>query len=331
MKKIRDWVITDAQLTKWISSFLLEQEPFFLEDPRLVTLLHEHSMMVYSRKEYIDSHPNFVLKSASVYNLWEQPRECWIWASSSKLRSQLPQDLLERIYQEQQRLNRGQVFDAEWIGWLERHFSLPEACKRLLDTHVFQTAGMRYLILTYEIWQTLPIDVREQTLLRWLASRLEQEPRSWNLDEIPDSHQASLPLLRSHAGHFSDSSGANCFAASLALCMENHVQAEEIIRLWLHQAPFFRMLDSIGYLPCMQVRDEEGLDNMQASDVLVWKNQAGEGIHAAFCIASSFVFNKMGQSWEQPWSVTDIKEILDYGEVISGGGKIVIYRKSKPE
>jgi len=109
------------------------------------------------------------------------------------------------------------------------------------------------------------------------------------------------------------------------------VQAEEIIRLWLHQAPFFRMLDSIGYLPCMQVRDEEGLDNMQASDVLVWKNQAGEGIHAAFCIASSFVFNKMGQSWEQPWSVIDIKEILDYGEVISGGGKIVIYRKSKPE
>jgi len=74
VKKIRDWVITDAQLTKWISSFLLEQEPFFLEDPRLVTLLHEHSMMVYSRKEYIDSHPNFVLKSASVYNLWEQPR-----------------------------------------------------------------------------------------------------------------------------------------------------------------------------------------------------------------------------------------------------------------
>lgn len=48
------------------------------------------------------------------------------------------------------------------------------------------------------------------------------------------------------------------------------------------------------------------------------------------CIASGFVFNKMGQSWEQPWSVIDIKEILDYGEVISGGGTIVIYRKNEP-
>jgi len=328
--KIKDWVITDAQLTKWISSFLLEQEPFFLEDPQLVNLLRSYSMLVYSRREFIDSHPNFVLQSASIYNLWVLPRDCWVWASSSNLRSQLPQDLLERIYQEQARLNRGQVYDAEYISWLERHFSLPEACKRLLDTHVFQNKGKRHMILKYEIWQALPREAREHWLLSWLSARLEHEPRSWNLDEIPASHPASLPLLRSHAGRFSDSSGANCFAASLALCMENHVQAEEIIRLWLHQGPFFRMLDMIGYIPCLKLRDESGLDNIQPSDVLVWKNHAGEDIHAAYCIASGFVFNKMGQSWEQPWSVIDINEILDYGETISGGGMIVIYRKNKP-
>lgn len=330
MKIIKDWVITDAQLTKWISSFLLEQEPFFLNDPQLVTLLHEHSMMVYSRREYIDSHPNFVLQSASVYNLWEQSKECWVWASSSNLRAQLPQDLLERIFQEQARLNRGQVHDAEWMSWLERECSLSDASKRLLDSHVFQTSGTRHMIMTYEIWQTLPREVREHTLLRWLASRLEQEPRSRDLDEIPAIHPASLPLLRSYAGRFSDSSGANCFAAALAFCMENHVQAGEVIRLWLHQGPFFRMLDSIGYILCMQVQDESGLDSIEPSDVLVWRNHAGEGIHAAYCIAAGFVFNKMGQSWEQPWSVIDIKDILDYSEAISGGGKIVIYRKNKP-
>lgn len=90
------------------------------------------------------------------------------------------------------------------------------------------------------------------------------------------------------------------------------------------------MLDSIGYKPCMETQEASELDSLQPSDVLVWKNQAGEGIHAAYCIASGFVFNKMGQSWEQPWSVIDIKEILDYGEVISGGGTIVIYRKNEP-
>lgn len=330
MKKIKDWVITDAQLTKWISSFLLGQEPFFLNDPQLVTQLHEYSMIVYSRREYIESHPNFVLQSASIYNLWEQPRECWIWASSSNLRTQLPQDLLERIFQEQARLNRGQVYDAEWISWLERHFSPTEACKRLLDTHVFQTAGKRHMILTYEIWQAMPWEVREQWLLRWLAFRLEQEPQSWDLNAITAIHPASLPLLRSYAGRFSDSSGANCFAAALAFCLENQVQSEEVIRLWLHQGSFFRMLDLIGYIPCLQTQDESGLDSVQPSDVLVWRNHAGEGIHAAYCIASGFVFNKMGQSWEQPWSVIDINEILDYGEAMSGGGKIVIYRKIKP-
>lgn len=62
-------------------------------------------------------------------------------------------------------------------------------------------------------------------------------------------------------------------------------------------------------------------------DVVTWLSKDGHLVHASFCVAPGYFFNKMGQSWEQPWLILRIADLVDYDDVVSEGGKMVLYRK----
>ena len=104
-------------------------------------------------------------------------------------------------------------------------------------------------------------------------------------------------------------------------------KAEHIIHVWLHQEPFLRSLRSEGYRPVHEIHYGDTSDAIKSLDVLVWSKGDGQMIHASFCVAPGYVFNKMGQSWEQPWFILRLKAVLDYENVLSTGGKLIVYRK----
>jgi hypothetical protein len=314
----------------WIRSFLPQHEPFFLRGDHLVNRLLQAGMIVYTRPEFHKSFPQFLLDYGYTYQLWGIPQETYVWMADTTQRLYIDADLLQDILMDQVKLRRGQIYDHTWPLGLQTEraaYDLHERNWQQLFQRYQVHDGSPHVILTHDVWAMLPRNVQEAWVLEWLNNQLvddEVVPINPSHVPIPD---ALRPLVLKYSGCFADASGANCFAATLALATGTLAQAEQIIYLWLHQEPFLRALCAQGYHPVHEIHHRDKSDAITSLDVLVWSSKDGQMIHAAFCVAPGYVFNKMGQSWAQPWLVLRIEDVLDYNEVISTGGKLTVYRK----
>lgn len=322
--------IAEGQRDGWIKSFLPRHEPFFLRGEHLVNRLLQAGMIVYTRSEFHQSFPGFVLDYGGTYQLWNMPQESYVWLADAPQRLHLDADLLQDILLEQVRLHRGQVYDLTWYLRLQTEQAAPDLHERKWQ-QFFQRYqvddGSPYVVLTHDVWTVLPRNVQETWVLEWLNDQLADDatvPIHPSRVPIPTSHR---PLVMEYSGRFADAGGANCFAATLAMATGTLAQAEQIISLWLHEEPFLRALCAQGYHPVHELRHGDTSDAITSLDVLVWSNQEGRLVHAAFCVAPGYVFNKMGQSWAQPWLVLRIEDVFDYNEVVSTGGTLIVYRK----
>jgi hypothetical protein len=321
--------ISEGQRDRWISSFLPRREPFFLRGEHLVNQVLQAGMIVYTRPEFHQSFPQFVLDYGSTYRLWQVPQDTYVWMAEAKERLHLDANLLQDILLDQVRLHRGQVYDPTWCLRLQSEQATPDLHERRWQQFFQQYqvyVDSPHVILTHDAWAMFPRNVQEVWVLQWLNDQLvndEVVPINPSNVPMPDSHR---PLVMKYSGCFAEVSGANCFAATLAMAMGTLAQAEQIIHLWLHQEPFLRALCAQGYHPVHEIHHADKIDAITSLDVLVWSNKDGHMVHAAFCVAPGYVFNKMGQSWEQPWLVLRIEDVLDYNEVISTGGKLTVYR-----
>lgn len=321
--------IAEGQRDWWIRFFLPQHEPFFLQGEHLVNRLLQAGMLVYTRPEFHQSFPGFVLGYGGIYQLWNMPQETYVWMADANERLHLDADLLQDILLEQARLHRGQVYDPTWYLRLQTEavHNLDERRWQQLFQRYQVDDGSPHVVLTHDVWAMLPRSVQETWVLEWLNEQLvddEVVPINPDRVPVPASHR---PLVMKYSGCFADASGANCFAATLAMATGTLAQAEQIISLWLHQEPFLRALRARGYHPVHELHHGDTSDAITSLDVLVWSNQEGHLAHAAFCVAPGYVFNKMGQSWAQPWLVLQIEDILDYDEVVSTGGTLIVYRK----
>lgn len=322
--------ISENQRDTWIRSFLPRHEPFFFQGEQQVNRLLQAGMIVYTRSEFRESFPDFSLSYGCTYQLWGIPQDTYVWMSDASQHSQIATDLLQDILADQVKLHRGQVYDDAWRLRLQNK----QAGRELSDTdwqnifHHYQVNDpSRHFILTHDVWSTLPKNVQETWLLEWLNDQLVDDAVTpINPHDVPivASHQ---PLVMRYSGCFAETGGANCFAAALAMAMGELRRTETVINLWLHQEPFLRAIHAEGYSPVHEVHNRDKINGIEPLDVLVWSKSDGCLVHASFCVAPGYVFNKMGQNREQPWLVLRIEEIIDYDEVISAGGKLIIYRR----
>ena len=128
---------------------------------------------------------------------------------------------------------------------------------------------------THDLWAMLPKSVQDAWVLEWLNDQLvgdEVVPINPYDVPVPDSHRS---LVMEYSGCFADASGANCFAATLAMATGTLAKAEQIIHLWLHQEPFLRSLCSQGYHSVYEIHHGDAIDAIASLDILVWSNEDG--------------------------------------------------------
>lgn len=330
MRPLANCRVSEKQRDMWISSFLPQHEPFFFQGEHLVNRLLQAGMIVYTRPEFGKSFLRFSLDYGCTYRLWDIPQETYVWMADATQRLHIDADLLQDILMDQVRLHRGQIYDHTWLQRLQTEQATHDLHERSWQ-QLFQKYQVHdespHFVLTHEVWATFPRSVQNAWVLEWLNDQLvddEVVPINPYDVPIPDSHR---PLVMEYSGCFSDTSGANCFAATLAMATGILAKAEQIIHLWLHQEPFLRSLRSQGYHPVHDIHLGDAIDTIASLDVLVWSSEDGHMVHASFCVAPGYVFNKMGQSWEQPWLILRIEDVLDYNKVISTEGKLIVYRK----
>ncbi len=297
----------------------------------MVNRLLKAGLIVYTRPEFHASFPQFALAYGCTYHLWDVPQDTYVWMADATQRLYLDADLLQDILRDQVRLHRGQVYDHTWCLRIQdeaKMYGLQERSWQQLFQRYQVYDGSTHFILTHDLWTALPQGVQEAWILAWLNDQLVDDavvPINPCDVPVPDSHR---PLVMKYSGRFADASGANCFAATLAMAMGTLAKTEHIIHVWLHQEPFLRSLRAAGYHPVQEIHHGDTIDAIKALDVLIWANGDGHIVHASFCVAPGYVFNKMGQSWEQPWLILRIEDVLDYNQVISTEGTLIVYRKS---
>ncbi|KEO83906.1 hypothetical protein [Tumebacillus flagellatus] len=302
-----------------VREFVPRDSLYLLESSAQAEFLRASGMLVYSRGELRASMADVFLQYAGLYHLFQVSNALQVCVADEQALRVLPAEAREVLLQEQVRLNRGYVFDAEWLASLGEEFA--EESKHLLETSGVSVEGRRFVVLTREIWDGLRAEFRQAWFEQQVAQLAAQYPQETLPEDFEWSERISegqRALIRQYAGRTAERSGPNCFAGAIGAAAGTSA-SHAILRQWLHPEPFWRMLADLGY-----VRVEA---NVQAGDVLVWRGRDEEAIHAAFVIDEGLLFQKHGQHWFDPWMVVKFATVEDYAESVSSGGRIEVYRR----
>lgn len=93
--------------------------------------------------------------------------------------------------------------------------------------------------------------------------------------------------------------GANCFGAVLYAIGQDPF----ILREWVHQQSFLLFLERAGY------REVSGQD-FSAEDVICFYED-GRLVHACYAVSGSHCFNKNGQTFWEPWTITGFHAVSE--------------------
>lgn len=313
---------------------------YLIEDQQMVDRLRQSGMLVYTRQEFRNAMGDCFLQYAGLYHLFIVSPDLQILIAEEASWGAVEDRLRREVLQEQVRLNRGFIFDEAWLAELGDEFA--EERERLLDRFGIcpvvedravvaqddslckgSSAGKRVLVLTYEIWKSLGAAFQQ----KWFRKRLDELLAEYPSVAVTEAFAwpegvslAKRKLIETYAGRIAERSGPNCFATALALAIGGPA-SPAILQQWMHEAPFLRTLESIGYVGI-------GRDaNLQTDDIVVWLNREGHHVHAAYVLTEELLFQKYGQNWFDPWAVVPYAEVADYGGSVSTGGWIEVYRK----
>lgn len=133
--------------------------------------------------------------------------------------------------------------------------------------------------------------LRRRVSAESLASRHEEvSERTW------EASAAVLPCARALAGSFAPRSGANCFGTVMAAAGVAGA-AEE----WMLQKPFSDWLETT----C-----RGGGHDDEPGTVLIWRDHAGQPVHAAVTIGGGWALEKPSQTWSTPRAILRVSDVI---------------------
>jgi len=240
MHQICECVVSEQQLNTRIEQFVPEREPFFFRDDDLLQRLLSVGVVVYTREEFFDEFPTFAVDYGTQYNLWSIHRDAHVLCTDRALLDRLEPSLLLRLFEQQVRLGRGQVYSETWLDQLVVAAQGKDLLMRQVEPGFVTLDGNRSFVLTRERWVSLHDVTRQAWVMRCLLESVveetEGEPVEW------DGQKCLDPSLRERieriACSFPADSGANCFASAISLTIADEGNAKDVRNRWLPQVHF---------------------------------------------------------------------------------------------
>lgn len=319
---IGDAILIDTTLATLVKRFLPPCDLYYFEAEHIHRYLIEAGIPVYTREEFSRSFPRFSLDYGAVYHMFDLaiPEVPWVTLLHASEWRSISRELQAELMVSQIRCGRGSVYCADWFGNADRPAN-----------NTVTVDGRWFYGLTAGDWQAKGVAEQKLWVLKWL--------RKWHQDDGPavggelngGFERVPYGLIHEYAGRFADQSGPNCFAAAIGMVLggtgvASYPQSRRLMTQWLHQAPFFRLLDAQRYERVTEVRTIAHTSAVQPTDVLVWCTSDGTAQHAAFAVAPDTVFQKGGQGWESPWQLVRLEDVW-YNESLQSGGYIALYRQ----
>lgn len=311
MKKIKGYTVTEEVLKGWDERFVpnfdyfyFTYKPDFMETQELAAF----------------NKANFTLDIMTAFCTWGIKEEAKyigkiLNANYLKLQHEQQQEIIHQQWQ----LGRGLIFTDEEIVQLLEGLSEVELSHSLeiLKTNASITLenGSKIVMLLGHNWRRLSDGARKMLLLNYAELWTDEASLLTSLDnDKRNEYNRKFPVLFPYFDSFPAVNGPNCFATAI-VALTNDLS---YVNQWMKQDAFLRILEEQNY---KRIDGEE----VQNSDMLVWVNNEGTQVHAAFVLDEKVSFNKHGQTMFNPWQIIKTDEVIRIWN--ENGFKLQIYRR----
>lgn len=282
--KILGCEVPVSTLEAWAQIFVFEREPFFL------TL--EVRALLSNARPCAELKPS--LELADAYLTYQIPKQAEFVASLKPEEFRvLPRAIQVELVKLQIQLGRGQVYDLGFV--CDVLGEIPAS----LERDVFA----EHFTLRYDVWNAFSTEIR----YRWLEAYVSLERLHCLSSTVPENTWGALPeQVRSLAGTFSSSSGANCFATVIAGLTTDLLESKSTAQTWMLEHGFLTALEAQGF------HDAGKLEiPVKPNSILTWWNSSGKITHACLTLEFDLVLNKDAQSWFAPRQILRLNDVLE--------------------
>jgi hypothetical protein len=310
MKTVNGYTLKQTVFDSWKERFIPENQIlFFREAPGFIP-----------SEEYLSrTSQSFTLDERTAYATWSVSKKGrYISRIERDTFLELNEGQQKKVIREQWQLQRGLVFTEEEIIQLLGGAAYSDENLKVLEPSSFidENSKMKVFMLQQFLWNSLSSRVQSQFLLNYAELWIDDYAAFAKLME-PDQQQLTEEYtdLSVFFDTFPSKNGPNCLSAAAA----GFTGDKEIIEEWMKPDRFQALLNYYGYRPIDNVAPEK-------SDVMVWRNDQNEIMHACFLLTNEYSFNKHGQTMFNPWQVLSVNEVLNTWN--REGSYMEVYRKN---
>lgn len=298
----------------WQDIFVAQLEPFFLTEEARAQLPAQWLTLSCAEFSQQRSHL-WHLDSYFFHGLDKRAQHVLSLHADAFLH--LPSNLQQFLLKEQLELKRAHIYP--WHR-LSPYLAAAPSHRQ------FQHEGKRYIALDYPLWQSLSSEAKNSLLDYHLQKSAANYTPLAPEQYIPIAYP-NRATLHALANSWAEDSGANCFASSIAACLNNVAHAQSIAAMWLHQAPFYAMLAQLSFQEQATTTEEISSDFLAPPDsILVWYDEAGVGQHACYSLGAGIVLNKNSQAWYAQRQLVHSQSVFeDWGRA-----NVRIFRRELP-
>ncbi|MGV3466769.1 MAG: hypothetical protein ACO1OT_15955 [Heyndrickxia sp.] len=288
-------IVDEYTLECWEDLAVPDIDLFFFETMEQVRNHLPFVSLIIPRTEFNghNSYQNIDINNS--YQLWAVSKNGkYVCVASTQLIANLDGEKRTAILHIQKRLNRGLIYHWEFVQDVLNAVSGPNQKETLeiLESYLIHNEGESHIAFQKKMWSLLPSEFKRKLLRKVAESYMD-------IEENPSLLDMKIPFsLEKYINRFPTMNGPNCFAATLAAATENSTVSEWVINQWVHPDTFLLGLEMRGY---REVVCE--IDHLEPSDIIAWKNEHSEIIHAAYYLGSDIFFNKNGQTFFNKWQV----------------------------
>lgn len=305
MKQLQGYILTDEVLREWRERLV----------PAYDLLVFRNQPGFLTCKEFSSETPHtFSLDDKTAFATWAVSKEAKYYTTiDNKEYLKLTEEQKKQIIKEQLELRRGMILsEEEMISLLG---SRDDKTFQILEQSSYTNHDKKVYMIQRFLLELLPLESQTEFLLNYAAMWTNDKALYADLDEvIRNSFNKEYGTLAPFFDHFSSKNGPNCLAAAAA----GFTKDVNLIEEWMHPDRFFELLKQHQYL-----QHESGL--LKERDVLVWKNEHGQAVHAVYLLNSRYCFNKHGQTMFNPWQVLPVEQVMESWS--QDGYQIDLYRR----
>jgi hypothetical protein len=286
--------VSNKLFKTWSKTLVYPVAPFFMTEalkPRVTSL---HLTRSEFRNTIQDSsfHDSYTTYAIGL-------EASWVALLGNEELQKFSEEVRLELLQLQTKLGRGQIYAFDDYKEFLQEGEFEQA-----QTYTFDFEGKMMLELNHNLWYGFSFETQK----RWLEKFISEDRQNCLSSTLTKSEWRRInkhyPAVK-HLVGFSDRSGPNCFATTLAAVLDV-VQAKSVSSLWLQSETFLHEIQGRGY----QKTELEANNHLPEGSILIWQN--GKGLqHTCFYLGDGWVINKNAQAWFAPRQILRLESVLE--------------------